>query len=362
MEVEGKNVTLTEMLKRGKASEQIIQSAKAIRDKDPLGAETNVDRKIARLTAEGLDKNLAELVARKGRSCLETIDPEEQRQVREVLSKIGDNPYLDVIYLQYARAAASSVGRVIYEESKKPWGTGTMISDRLFLTNWHVVSSTTHASDLLVEFNYEKDILGCKIPARFKFAPDEFYFYDVKLDFAIVAVHKTPVTGRTRLSEFGYCPLNDSGDKHMKGDFANIIQHPLGDFKRIALRENRIWGRFGLPPDPPGRPVILYPEWNTDHGSSGSAIFNDQFWIIGVHHGEGFTQEILDDDQRKEHPEIPPLVGVSTRTSAIVRVLKSRKNDIEGSRPDLIDKALNCPFRGPSLIEAGKREIREMLA
>jgi endonuclease G len=289
---------------------------------------------------------------------VDSLDPEKKEQAKEVLNKLETNPNLDVIYLQYARAAASSVGRVIYEQSKKPWGTATMISDRLLLTNWHVISSKTHASDLLIEFNYEKGIFGrCKVPTRFKFAPDEFYFCNVKLDFAIVAVKETSVTGKVRLSEFGYVPLSASGDKHIKGDFANMIQHPLGDFKRIALRENRIWGRFGLPPDPPGRPIVLYPEWNTDHGSSGSAIFNDQFWIIGVHHGEGFTKDILDEDQRREHPEIPPLVGVASRASAIVSDVKERRNQIAGSRPDLIDLALNCGFKGPSLIEQERREI-----
>ena len=56
---------------------------------------------------------------------------------------------------------------------------------------------------------------------------------------------------------------------------ANIIQHPAGGLKQIAIRENGI-KHFD-------DEVIQY--WtDTDHGSSGSPVFDDNWGILGLHY------------------------------------------------------------------------------
>ncbi|NED68098.1 endonuclease, partial [Streptomyces sp. SID10244] len=51
------------------------------------------------------------------------------------------------------------------------------------------------------------------------------------------------LAGDKALEQFGFTPLSSAADKHAEGDFVSVIEHPDGDFKQIALRENRVVGR-----------------------------------------------------------------------------------------------------------------------
>jgi endonuclease I len=59
------------------------------------------------------------------------------------------------------------------------------------------------------------------------------------------------------------------------GEYVSIIQHPNGEPKQLALRENQL---IDLLPD------FLHYRTDTAPGSSGSPIFNDQWEIVGLHH------------------------------------------------------------------------------
>jgi endonuclease G, mitochondrial len=120
-----------------------------------------------------------------------------------------------------------------------------MVSSRLFLTNNHVTQGPEAARHQIVQFDYELTLDGTPhIPSEFRLDPDAFFWTSPQdeLDASLVAIGR-PISGERDLENFGFCPLSAAGDKHAEGDFVTIVQHPEGDFKQIALRENRVIGR-----------------------------------------------------------------------------------------------------------------------
>ncbi|MFE8005330.1 trypsin-like serine peptidase [Streptomyces sp. NPDC057418] len=59
------------------------------------------------------------------------------------------------------------------------------------------------------------------------------------------------------------------------GEFVNIIQHPRGEPKQLALRENQVIDMLD---------EFVHYACDTREGSSGSAIFNDQWEVAALHH------------------------------------------------------------------------------
>jgi len=65
------------------------------------------------------------------------------------------------------------------------------------------------------------------------------------------------------------------GNKHVIGMNVNIVQHPNALPKMVALRNNILQYRTDR--------TLLY-ETDTDHGSSGAAVFNDSWELVALHH------------------------------------------------------------------------------
>jgi len=243
-------------------------------------------------------------------------------------------PSIDVCYLDIARAAASTVGRVLHNSSEFK-GAGFMISNRLFLTNNHVIYNSAMATACLVEFNYELDVTGCPTAVtRFALAPNEFFVSNPRedLDFTIVAIGNR-VSGKGELSDFGYCPLKKANEEHSLSEFVNVIHHPYGNFKQIVLS-----ARLAAHTD-----EVLHYYANTRSGSSGSPVLNAQFELIGIHHYRRPTRTAMTLDGRPG----PRDANEGIRISAIVKRINSEKNNLNEKQRALIDTALNCPFRHP---------------
>jgi endonuclease G len=130
--------------------------------------------------------------------------------------------------------------------------------------------------------------------------------------------------------------------KAEKDDPLNIIQHPRGGLKQIALRNNKVIEI------PSGKPDFLYYTTDTEPGSSGSPCFNDQWELIGLHHSgvprmDG--EKILKKDGTPwiEDQDDPALIdwiaNEGARVSAIVNALKAAPLD-PGPR-DVIAAALD---------------------
>jgi endonuclease G, mitochondrial len=319
------------------AKEKRNRALEAIYSDRPLDAEPSEARKIQRVQAvAGVSSEQARRVCNYESGALTALAGERLIGAERIQGKSID--FVGVSFLELARAAAGTVGRVVRKDLR-PVGSGFMVSDSLFLTNNHVISSEEIARQSFVEFNYEMDINGQpKSITRFALEPDEFFMTDPveQLDFTVVSIGKC-VNGLGRPSDFGYCPLISADDKHVLGEFVNIIQHPEGDFKQVVLRENQLVNRLDR---------FLEYMADTNPGSSGSPVFNDQWEAIALHHWGEPTQLTTPDGKtiRKDLNE-----GI--RISSIFKELQSRRGSTSNEKRLLLDKVLTTSLRHPSTVK-----------
>ena len=235
-----------------------------------------------------------------------------------------------------------AVARVAFP-NRQPHGTGFLVSPRLFLTNQHVLRDAAAAAGFVAEFRYEANaFLETVATTRFRFAPNEFFFAcpEEDLDFALVALG-SPIDGAGEVSQFGFLPLLGSGDKHVLGGFINIVQHPAGRLKEIVIRENRILARTDN--------TIIYGA-DTLPGASGSAVFNDQWEVVALHHYGTPFRAIVD------LPDVPRNGNEGIRISSIVQRLEALLPTLPAPQAALLQEALNPTSRAPSLLSADLQE------
>jgi endonuclease I/V8-like Glu-specific endopeptidase len=253
------------------------------------GERQDVQEKIAEAKAKGLDVQDEHVRERLERL---QIDPETKEPILlppgdgekgfvaapvdpNVLERIlGLNDLISVRFLEQGWIASRAVGR-IHIASGLGFGTGFMISPRLLLTNNHVLEDKNTAALSFVEFDYQLGI-GNRRPVsqEFDLAPEEFFLTDKGLDFTLVAVR--PVNQRDmEVRAYGWLPLSDDENKVIAGEMLNIIQHPGGERKQLALRENRLEDILEQ---------YLHYQTDTAPGSSGAPVFNDQWEVVALHH------------------------------------------------------------------------------
>ena len=75
---------------------------------------------------------------------------------------IGTEDFLGVSYLDSGVAAARAVGRVVIREDGNiaGFGTGSLVSQSLLLTNNHVLADASRARASVVEFNMQDGLDG----------------------------------------------------------------------------------------------------------------------------------------------------------------------------------------------------------
>ena len=83
------------------------------------------------------------------------------------------------------------------------------------------------------------------------------------------------------------------------------MQHPRGKKKQVALRENRIIDTLQR---------FLHYSADTEPGSSGSPVFNDQWEVIALHHASV---------RAPEHTEFGGVLNEGIRVAAILGVVKA---------------------------------------
>ncbi len=190
---------------------------------------------------------------------------------RVVEAIINTCDFIGVRYLDAGVLAARSVGRVVISGGRG-FGTGFLVTPQLMLTNHHALPSIDVARQSAVEFDYQDDVNGRPLtPQRFDFDADRLYLADRDLDFALVALRATP----QQVHRFGFNPLTDRQGTVVIGEFVTIVQHPRGDKKAIALRESRLVDVLDR---------YLHYAADTERGSSGSPVFNDQWEVVALHH------------------------------------------------------------------------------
>lgn len=192
---------------------------------------------------------------------------------------LGKSDLIGVSFLTNGVEAARAIARIQIAEPGSSaiagYGTGFLVSPRLLLTNNHVLESAAIARGSFAEFDFEQASNGEARPSvRFALDPDTFFVTNRELDYTLVAVRETS-QGGVALSKYPPLKLISAQGKILLGECVNIIQHPNGEPKQLALRENQIVDRLDN---------FLHYQTDTAPGSSGSPVFNDQWEVVALHH------------------------------------------------------------------------------
>lgn len=193
-----------------------------------------------------------------------------------VLEKVINNSdFLEVRYLDAGQLAGRAVGRIVIRDARDRdagFGTGSLVSPRLMLTNHHVLPDAATAAHSVVEFNFQDGVDRKPLQAeQFGFDPDTLFLTDKARDFSLVALAATA----EQLAKFGFNPLIEAEGKAIIGEYVTIVQHPGGEKKQLVLRDQQI---VDVPED------FLHYMADTAPGSSGSPVFNDQWEVVALHH------------------------------------------------------------------------------
>jgi hypothetical protein len=193
------------------------------------------------------------------------------------LEKImGDKSTLMPIhFLEVGLERARSVVKVVREGGS---GSGFLLPGNLLVTNHHVLKTPEMARTATILCNYQQTRDGLDAPTqRFSLAPDApdgLFLTSPEQDWTIVRVagnanaHCGALTPRRK---------NVQKDNHV-----NIIQHPGGGPKQIALYHNLVTYA--------DNDIVQYLT-DTLPGSSGSPVFDDDWDVVALHHSGGWLRE-----------------------------------------------------------------------
>jgi V8-like Glu-specific endopeptidase len=235
---------------------------------------------------------------------------------------------LPVGFLRGAMATADAVCRIELRRIEngapqtygdgKPYlmaGTGWLIGRRHVMTNYHVVRGripgeaepsssdlAAQAADAKIAFNIDSETV---LPSPIKVAG--LVAHDAELDFAII-----------ELAEDAPSPPLPLLDKPLALDeehrFAvNIIQHPGGASKQLAIRNNLAVAIDG---------ANLAYFTDTDKGSSGSPVCDDDWRVVALHKAATRTM-----GEFNYQGKATAWVNIGT---PIVRIIDHLRKDVDG--------------------------------
>jgi endonuclease G len=158
------------------------------------------------------------------------------------------------------------------------FGTGWLIGTKQIITNHHVISARTdgeapanpndfelQARGTVVQFDYD-DENGA---GSEQFSIVALHATNARLDYALLELSREPC-GRKPLPIWAK-PIDFTGGMRLP---VNIIQHPAGQAKQIALRNN-------LAAALEGGDLTYFTD--TAEGSSGSPVCNDRWQVLALH-------------------------------------------------------------------------------
>lgn len=200
--------------------------------------------------------------------------------------RIGTDDLVPIRYLELGLLAARSVARVLVpnvDPRGDMMGTGFLVAPGLFVTNHHVLREPFWARAARVEFGAEDDLRARPRRSQiFELDPETIYFAIPELDVVVVAIRPNSLDG-VSIEQFGYIRVFRDVGKIREGEYANIIQHPAGRPKEVSIRNNKItvYNQDGTTSSENNN--FIYYEADTEGGSSGAPVFNDQWYVVGLH-------------------------------------------------------------------------------
>ncbi|WP_273513650.1 DNA/RNA non-specific endonuclease [Phreatobacter oligotrophus] len=254
-----------------------------------MGVIGNVVMQDDRQVVEAV-RRLIDLVADKPPSVVESAERRDDRRrfLAETLGSDGDVVFERIIagdelqpvaYLERGAIAARAVAKIALRSqagSAIGSGTGFLIAPGVLITNNHVIPDRSLTINSMAQFGYELDVMGKALgPVEFALDAERLFHTDVALDFTVVAVRPLAQDGTSRLDAYGYLPLLGTTGKAMEGEWLSLIQHPNGERKQVCVRENKLIKR---------QPDVLWYSSDTKPGSSGSPVFNNDWFVVALHH------------------------------------------------------------------------------
>ncbi|MFY9621498.1 MAG: trypsin-like peptidase domain-containing protein [Pyrinomonadaceae bacterium] len=220
-----------------------------------------------------------------------------------------------VARLSVLRHDGSNASEIATGQPEIHRGTGWLVAPDLVMTNHHVVNarrdgqSDASATDLelqarntSVQFDFDAETLG-----GVSLNAAKLEAFDKELDYAVLRL-ESPVD-RTPLP-ISPDKVTVTPDSYLS---VNIIQHPNGGPKKVALRNNLVYdSEF---------PRLRY-FTDTEHGSSGSPVFSDSWKVIALHRASTFVGNV------KFQGRLTGWVNEGTQMAAILENLKAKNIDL----------------------------------
>ncbi|MFD4523615.1 trypsin-like serine peptidase [Streptomyces sp. NPDC058470] len=188
-------------------------------------------------------------------------------------------------------------------------------------------------------------------PAVYRLVGDFVPLTEEELDFSLVRV-EAGADGRPPGAQFGWNRLIGAQGKLVNGESVNIVGHPSGRLKEIAIRRNELL--FQLED-------FLHYETDTEPGNSGSPVFNDQWEVVVLHHA-GVPRK---DDQGRElrrdgtlvQPGDPDEVvdWVASEGARVSRIVARLRTSLSGTaREQLLGDLGLLPATAPTALPAAE--------
>ncbi len=205
---------------------------------------------------------------------------------------IGQDERLSIHFLEKGLIASKSVAKVIIPrvvngipQDGKVSGTGWLITPDILITNYHVIEARDRQNEpAATKDDFKAQALKTSVWFGYTeqggeytdYNCTELLHYSTELDYALLRIQSEPISKSGEdLSKWGYLSIPKLYPTLIKGNRLNIIQHPKGFAKQIAIRNNfyvdNISNRIRYLTD-------------TEPGSSGSPVFNDDWQIVALHH------------------------------------------------------------------------------
>jgi hypothetical protein len=228
-------------------------------------------------------------------------DPAGLREVVNNEAIVHQDDMLDFAFLGQGMTAGASVAKLlvprfeggaqVFDAAGRPVlyiGTGWLAARDLVVTNHHVISARSanepvsseqdlvaQATATTVKFDFDSpDAAGTDMGVKRLEAWDSLN----GLDFAILRL-QGPMNDRMPLRLWPHRLAYAQGEYRP----VNIIQHPEGNAKRVACRNNLVTATDAT--------TVRY-FTDTLAGSSGSPVFNDAWNVVALHRGSRVVQGV----------------------------------------------------------------------
>jgi V8-like Glu-specific endopeptidase len=260
---------------------------------DQLALRSRPESELFKQTANEIENRAS------GKAVIDLPPPATLPEVTQQQAIVGRDDMVDFDFLKRALTAGHSIGRILVPKffdgrqvmlpSGAPWvlrGTAWLIAPKLVVTNHHVVNvraaEEADASDddlrlqstnATVEFDFDRAAADRVL----RVGVESLAIASRNLDYAILRLGRDPERPPLVINP---APIELAATSYLP---VNIIQHPRGEPKRVAFRNNLVTAADAQ--------LIRY-FTDTDFGSSGSPVCGDDWRVVALHRGAKYTSGV----------------------------------------------------------------------